>query len=316
MKFESASSRIVLQALLLDKHEAIVTRLRSGEPVDSIAQELRDAEVRSKEETQEPSSIEGGPRPDNHYKRSQADEDWGASRAFVDVTEQFRAGRVAPIYIAQDRASTESTKWLLTPMDTPGPTVPHGYTRSVIQRRHSFDDNVQRSLEVPASGIWTKVTPNRNAVDHLIGLVFTWEFPLFTMLSQQHFLRDYYHGSRVFCSPALVNAMSSLGTRYMQPDQATSPADVDRLGDTFFREAMGLLVYESRVSNLPSVQAFGLLAVRELSCGRELEAQELCLQAIRLLTTLDLEDLGGHGQFTDYLTVRSITYSGILALTR
>ncbi|KAB5581224.1 hypothetical protein GE09DRAFT_1085569 [Coniochaeta sp. 2T2.1] len=242
MRSERASSRVVLQALLLDKHEAVVTRLRLGESIDSVAQYLRDIEITNDGETQDPSSIEEDPPPGNYERSSTTDYNPDAGRAFVDVTAEFRAGRVAPVYIAQDGGDAASTKWLLTYMDAPGPAVPPGYTRPKIQRRHSSGQIAKNSPIVPASGIWTKVTPNRNVVNHLIGLLFTWEFPLFTMVSQQLFLRDYHRGSRVFCSPALVNAMSSLATHYMQPDQTASPADIDRLGDTFFREAMGLLV--------------------------------------------------------------------------
>lgn len=315
---EGANSRIVLQALLLDNHEAVVVRLRSGESIDSIAQTLGDVGAKSGANPQKLSSIEGGLRLGSSGLPSHTGHDPEASRASVDVREQFSAGQIAPMYIAEGGGGPASTKWLRTPMDSHGPTIPPGHIRRTIRRRHSFDDNVgEMRHKPPASNIWTKVAPNRTVVDHLIALVFTWEFPLFTFISQELFLRDYYLGSGEFCSPALVNAISSLGSHYLQPDHATSPADVGLLGDTFFGEAMGLLVQESRVSTLTSVQALGLLALRELSCGRELEAQELCLQAVRLLSSLDLEDFRGHGgHLNDRLTVRSITYSGILTLIR
>jgi hypothetical protein len=304
----------------MDKYEVVVKRLRSGESIDAIAHNLGDETVGLKTEPDGDVRDRTPVLSATHHSEYGSPSDTGstpeAGRAFVDVTQQFRAGQVAPVYISQ-HGDVASTKWLLTPMDTPGPTIAPSFIRPSLARRHSLDGiALNKDGRAPIGSTWTKVTPNREVVNHLVGLFFTWEFPLFTMVSQELFLRDYYHGSRGFCSPALVNAISSLATRYMQPDQATSPGDVDLLGETFFRESMGLLVQEARVPNLTSVQVFGLLAVREMSCGRELEAQELCLQAIRLLNSFDMETLGGNGQLTDHLTARSITFSGILAITR
>jgi hypothetical protein len=136
------------------------------------------------------------------------------------------------------------------------------------------------------------------------------------MVSEELFLRDYFQGDGQFCSPALVNAIACVATRYLEPEQATSSGEAHLLGEQFFSEAKGLLVYETQTPNFPSIQTFALLAVREMSCGRELEALELCLQAVRLLSALDLEDLEAHGQLTEYLTARSITFAGVLTLIR
>lgn len=213
--------------------------------IDSIALDIGDAEVKTEDGPPGLSSIQA--------VQSNTDAETEAGRAFIDVTEQFRAGELAPVYSSHDAGDETSTKWVPIPVNTPGPTVLSGYNRATIQRRHSFDELISPGIFTgPVSSVWTKVTPNRDIVNHLIGLCFTWEFPLFTMLSQDLFLRDYYQGSRAFCSPALVNAIASLATRYMQPDQASSAGDLDAPGDMFFREAMGLLVRESQVSNLPS----------------------------------------------------------------
>lgn len=291
LESERESDRIVLQALLLDKHEAVVTRLRSGESIKSIARDLREGGMASQEKAEEPSSIlERDQGLDHSDLLLETGDSTEPDIAFVDVAEQFQAGKIAPVYTDPDRGDAAATKWVYIPEASPSSTVPSRDIRPVVRRRHSFDTMLQASGLISTSSIWTKVTPTMNIPNHLIGLLFTWEFPLFTMVSQDLFLRDYYHGSRAFCSSALVNAMSSLATRYLQPNEVTSAADIDLLGDTFFRESMGLLVRESRASPLTSVQAFGLLAMRELACGRELEAQEICLQAVRLLGSLDVAD--------------------------
>lgn len=320
---EGENSRIVLQALLLDNHEVLVARLRSGESIDSIAQTLDKVGRKSEAGPQKPAHVEERPKLGSFGGPSRTPLDQKASKAFVGLREQFHSGQIAPVYVAGADGSPSgggptTTTWLRTPKGSFGPTLLPGQVRPTIPRRHSFGENFHGTHpRPPFSSIWTKVAPNQAVVDHLIQTFFTWEFPLFTLVSQELFLRDFHLGAGEFCSPALVNAIASLGTDYLQPDQATSPAEIDLLGDTFFREAMGLLVHESQVSALTSVQALGILAVRELSSGRELEAAELCLQAIRLLSSFDFEDLAGHSDHLgDHLAVRSITYRGILTLTR
>jgi hypothetical protein len=320
LKLEGSNSRTVLDSLLRDGYQAVVARLRLGESIDDIARSIGSAGAEEKdgEDTAKPATLPSVTGLSKQHLPSVTDTDPKpeAGRGFVNITEKFRVGEVAPVYIAQ-HAGRELTKWLLTPMDAAGPTLPPSFIRGPAARRYSFDDlemATAESAKAKVRRIWTKVTPNQQVVNHLIGLFFTWEFPLFTMVSQKLFLRDYYHGSRDFCSPALVNAISALATRYMKPDLATSPGDVDLLGETFFRESLGLLVREARVHNLTSVQAFALLAVREMSCGRELEAQELCLQAIRLLRSFDLESLTTRGELTEHLSSRSLTFSGLLSL--
>lgn len=165
------------------------------------------------------------------------------------------------------------------------------------------------------SASWTNVSANSVAVNHLISLFFSWEFPPFTMVSQELFMRDYFQSRMRYCSPALVNAIASLATRYLE--EADEVGESYILGERFFREARKLLVLESRTPSLPGIQAFGLLALRELSCGRECEAQTLCLQAARCLAKLaDGDVVPLRIQTRDYITAFSSTVSGVLSLAR
>jgi hypothetical protein len=159
------------------------------------------------------------------------------------------------------------------------------------------------------------VAANSVAVNYLLTLFFRWEFPPFTMVSQELFMRDYVHSQAGYCSPALVNAIASLATRYLE--EADEVGESYILGERFFREARKLLVLEARTPNLPSIQAFGLLALRELSCGRECEAQTLCLQAARCLAKLvDGDIVPLRNQTRDYIAAYSTTVSGVLSLAR
>lgn len=127
-------------------------------------------------------------------------------------------------------------------------------------------------------------------------------------------MRDYFQNNSGFCSSALVNAIASLATRYLEETAEVGEAYI--LGERFFRESRKLLVLEARTPNLPSIQAFGLLALRELSCGRECEAQTLCLQALHCLARLADEDMGVQNKTKDFIAVYSSTVSGVLTLAR
>lgn len=184
-------------------------------------------------------------------------------------------------------------------------------------RRHSLNtSDITERPSALGSRTWTRVTSDRILMEHLLRLFFAWECAPFTMVSQELFLREYFEDGRHFCSPGLVNAIACVATRYLTPAQAASCGDAYQLGEQFFSEAKILAVFEAQRPTLTSIQTFALLAIREMSCGRELEAQELCLQAIRLLSALDLEDTGADGHVTDFLEARAITFTGVLTLTR
>jgi hypothetical protein len=239
------------------------------------------------------------------------------SQILAEVVKKFEAGLFdSPISAIDGHDGASDWRRSREPSVA---ALPPPVVRPRPPRRHSFGVEAV-TFRDPALGssIWTNVTSSTALVSHLIELFFSWEFPPFTMVSQELFLRDYHSGGRQFCSPALVNALASVATRYLEHNESNSPADAHLLGEQFFNAAKGMLVLEAQVSNLPSIQTLALLAVREMSCGREREAQDLCLRALRLLSALDYEDLEGHGagRRTDHLTVRCITYAGVLALTR
>ncbi|KAB5546840.1 hypothetical protein GE09DRAFT_967025 [Coniochaeta sp. 2T2.1] len=329
LRRERLSNRAVLNALLLDKHEAIVQRLRAGEPVHAIAQSLSaqdggdiqhdEDEEDSKEGILQNEITTSTPLPSaDDAPKAETPGLTYKSRKVGGISKQVTTGHFD--FNSTTGCDIELPVWLLDPKETSGaaslPSSTSSTRRARATRRHSFSAGLTERLAIVGSTIWTKVTPNRTLLDSLIELFFCWEFPPFTMVCQEFFLRDYFDGGRQFCSPALVNAIASVATRYMEPDKVTSSGDAYLLGEQFFSESKGLLILESQVPNLPSIQTFALLAMREMSFGRELEAQELCLQAVRLLSALDFEDLERRGQLTDHLTVRCTTFLGVLSLTR
>ncbi|RYP10836.1 hypothetical protein DL764_000388 [Monosporascus ibericus] len=161
---------------------------------------------------------------------------------------------------------------------------------------------------------WTTVTSDVNLVRHLLALYFCWEYPTFASLSKEHFLRDFNAGRHRYCSPILVNALLALGCRFSeQPKTRTDPNDPHTSGDHFFKEALRLLSRQTSHHNLTTIQALGIMSIREASCGRDSESWYYAGQSIRLTTEMGLHRLAGDGD-ADELAVQAATFWGAFAL--
>jgi Fungal specific transcription factor domain len=168
------------------------------------------------------------------------------------------------------------------------------------------------------NGTWTEVTKDLHLVEHLMALYFCWEYPTFASLSKEHFVTDFRAGIPRYCSSLLVNAMLALGCRFSDlPQSRGDPTDPGTSGDQFFAEAKRLLAEDDH-SSLTTIQAIGLMSIREASCGRDTESFYYAGQAIRLAVeaglhlevngqTAEFEQHGGEG-------VRSATFWGAFAL--
>jgi hypothetical protein len=141
---------------------------------------------------------------------------------------------------------------------------------------------------------WTSLTSDRGLVEHLMALYFCWEYPTFASLSKEHFLTDFLAGRPRYCSSLLVNAMLALGCRFSTiPESRSDPENGETSGDHFFAEAKRLLMEDDHTS-LTTIQALGLIAIREASCGRDTESFYYGGQAIRLAV-----EFGLHTEVTD-----------------
>ncbi len=129
---------------------------------------------------------------------------------------------------------------------------------------------------------WTEVTHDIHLVEHLMALYFCWEYPTFASLSKEHFIADFRAGVPRYCSPLLVNAMLALGCRFSEiPESRLDPDDPATSGDHFFAEAERLLIEDDH-SSLTTIQAIGLMSIREIGRGRDTESFYYAGQAIRL----------------------------------
>ncbi|KAI0153106.1 hypothetical protein GGR57DRAFT_156306 [Xylariaceae sp. FL1272] len=168
-------------------------------------------------------------------------------------------------------------------------------------------------MKVPAS-TWTSISNDSALVQHLLALYFCWEYPTFASLSKEHFLKDYKHGRPRYCSPILVNALLALGCRFStQPSTRANPDDPRTSGDHFFKEALRLLYRENDHHTLTTIQALGIMSIREASCGRDSESWYYAGQSVRLAIEMGLHRLSDAGD-EDELAVQSATFWGAFAL--
>ncbi|KAG0645856.1 Nitrogen assimilation transcription factor nirA, partial [Hyphodiscus hymeniophilus] len=136
---------------------------------------------------------------------------------------------------------------------------------------------------------WTAVTSDTQIVEHLLALYFGWEYPVFASLSKEHFMEDFRRGIPRYCSSLLINALLALGCRFSDhPVSRADPLDVKSTGDHFFAEATMLLESEEDHRSLTTVQAMGIMSIREASCGRMKESLFLSGQSIRLAIEMGL----------------------------
>ncbi|KAH8175727.1 fungal specific transcription factor domain-containing protein [Sarocladium implicatum] len=161
---------------------------------------------------------------------------------------------------------------------------------------------------------WTFLTGDPGLVRHLMALYFCWEYPLFTALSREHFMNDFHHGYHRFCSPLLVNAMLALGSCWDgQPRPQSKFTDLNIHGDQFFQESVRLLGEQEDCRSLSTVQALGLMAMWEISHGRDVEGRYYSAQSLRLAIDMGLHRTVDESDW-DLYYVQALTFWGAFSL--
>ncbi|TDZ75017.1 Conidial development protein fluffy [Colletotrichum trifolii] len=189
---------------------------------------------------------------------------------------------------------------------------------SEVGSKYQGLDQVLAPLELPDMKLppenWTNITEDGALVQHLLALYFCWEYPTFASLSKEHFLRDFQNGIHRFCSPILVNALLALGCRFSSKSSTrANPNDPYSSGDHFFKEAQRLFYLEDEHHNLTTIQALGIMSIREASCGRDSESWYYAGQSIRLAIEMGLHQLQDEGD-DDEFAVQAATFWGAFAL--
>lgn len=167
-----------------------------------------------------------------------------------------------------------------------------------------------------ASVTWTEVTSDTELIEHLIALYFCWEYPTFASLSKEHFLEDFLTGTRRYCSSLLVNSILAVGCRFSTlPSARVDPNDSKTAGSHFSVEALKLLEREGDHHKLTTIQALGLMSIREASCGRPSESIYYAGQSVRIAVEMGLHleaEGGAHGSSEQ--SVKSATFWGAFSL--
>ncbi|KAK4038898.1 hypothetical protein C8A01DRAFT_47538 [Parachaetomium inaequale] len=199
--------------------------------------------------------------------------------------------------------------------DPPPSMFPPGiYTPPVDPPRRQHSPPPESSVD-PIARTWTNITDDKSLVQRLLAKFFASSLPYLSMVSQRHFMRDFREGNPRYCSEALVNAVLGMACKVATPtSQLVSRVS---FGDAFIGEAKGLLATEQDYTNLPCIQALGVLAVAELAQGNEEAANDLGRESIRACIRLLLQtQQQQHSHDDDFRTVRALAYCGGFSLTR
>ncbi|EMC97377.1 hypothetical protein BAUCODRAFT_138682 [Baudoinia panamericana UAMH 10762] len=185
-------------------------------------------------------------------------------------------------------------------------------------REASFDDLQQGSSSVtPSEGFstWFRHSQDAEFIEHLLNLYFSWVHPFYQFFSRDLFLHDMGHGRTDFCSPLLVNSILAMACHYSdRPAARTDPSNPASAGDGFFVEARRLLERDERVC-LTTVQALGIMAIRECSHGRESNGYAYAGRCLRMALELGLHlSVIGSGLKPPEVEARKITFWGLFNL--
>ncbi|KAI9793529.1 MAG: hypothetical protein M1816_007962 [Peltula sp. TS41687] len=183
----------------------------------------------------------------------------------------------------------------LVPSDADGPAQPESFTDS-----------------------WTRLTRDTEFIHHLMELYFCWEHPFYVLFSRECFLHDMNRGRSKYCSQLLMNALLAAGCNFSdRPEARTDPDDPNTAGDHFFGEARRLLI-EDESSSLTTVQALGLMGIRETSCGRDSAGYQYAGRCIRMALELGLHlcftGAPGNSLTPTEIEVRKVTFWGCFTM--
>lgn len=166
---------------------------------------------------------------------------------------------------------------------------PHQLPRDQSERK---DDALLQPFTEPSASTgaisWLRVPQDTEFVEHLLELYACWIQPFYTFVSWDHFIHDLQHGRSDFCSSLLLNAILSFACHYSDRSPArTDPTNSTTAGDHFYAEAKRLLD-QSDASSLTTVQALGVMSVRETSAGRDSNGYQLAGRCVRMALELGL----------------------------
>jgi hypothetical protein len=187
-----------------------------------------------------------------------------------------------------------------------------------LSRQESTDEAYPPSETGPPSepsAIWFRQAQDADLVEHLLNLYLSWVHPFYHFFSRELFLKDMGQGRTEYCSAILVNAVMAIACHYSdRPAARTDPHNPMTAGDEFFAEAKRILDSDER-SCLTTVQALGIMAIRECSHGRESNGYSYAGRCLRMALELGLHlSAIGTGMRHTEMEARRITFWSVFNL--
>lgn len=168
---------------------------------------------------------------------------------------------------------------------------------------------------VDDSTTWFRTPQDAEFVEHLLSLYHCWVHPFYCFISWDLFSQDMRRGRTDFCNAMLVNAVLSFACHYSDRSMARlDPNDPGTAGDQFYAEAKRLLDRNDK-SSLPTVQALGIMSLRETSAGRDSSGYQLAGRCVRMALELGLHlSVIRNGLRSSEAEVRKVTFWAVFNL--
>ena len=185
-----------------------------------------------------------------------------------------------------------------------------------LTRDNSGEQSLTNISSIPEqSSEWLRVPQDAEFVEHLLNLYQCWIYPFYSFVCWDHFIHDMNNGRTDYCSAMLVNAVLSFACHYSDRAQArTDPQAPGTAGDHFFAEAKRLVDSEE-TPRLTTVQALGIMSLRETSAGRDSNGYQLAGRSVRMALELGLHlSIIRDGMRATEAEVRKVTFWAVFNL--
>lgn len=169
--------------------------------------------------------------------------------------------------------------------DKSGLSRHYGHTSNLSQQ----PPDEERSMTAEQVDAWTNVTSDTDLINDLLDAYFAWSHPFYLLFPEEIF----YHGMRdkksKYCTPLLINAILAVGCHYSDRLEARAdPNNPKTVGDHFFAEAKRLLGEDDNKSSLTTVQALGLMSLRQAMNNSDSSGQRYVAQMMGMAVELGL----------------------------
>ncbi|EGO56196.1 hypothetical protein NEUTE1DRAFT_146941 [Neurospora tetrasperma FGSC 2508] len=325
LRNEQRQGHAVIRALINDEQdwESFLSRIRGDESPEAIADWIRS--IRNLFEPLQAASSQsmgglGAPPTLLSPSQPTASESSQLHRAasFAGIgSYNFGQGRI-PFDQSTPRSSFSSDLSPTTPFSfreqadfihAPQPMYPSSRRFSSsslpsLPLRHSSQPLVPGIFNEPLPHTWTSITSDTQLVQRLLSRFFSAPCSLLCFIPQSSFMKAFREGDSRYCSEALVNAI--LGKACKSYGTASNIVSRMAFGDAFIGEAKRLLATEPNHTNLPSTQALAVLALAEISEGKDDEAWDLAWASVRAAIT---SEQSFHVD-QEFATARAVSYCG------